>query len=227
VATRTRASARDFTTARAAKLDNLDATVSSRLASGNVTVAGYAAGQDPATLTGVTTTRGAKLDNLDATISSRLAPAGITSLQADVTAIKTPVVANIDATISSRLPTSSYSAPSSITSLQADVTAIKSTVDTNLNATVSSRLAASAYVTAIGTGATSYSVTIYEPGTLVPISGAEAWVTSDSAGVVVIAGTLRTSATGVVTFLLDSGTYYLWVQASGWNFSNPQAFVVS
>jgi hypothetical protein len=292
--------------------DNLDATISSRQATGNVTIAGYAAGQDPVTLTGVTTTRAAKLDNLDvavstgaapaiwnylaasattasslgkllvdnvnatiasrmatftytapdntsvgtilsrtdvatstrasatdyttvraakldnldATVSSRFAPDGLTSLQADVTAIKTPVVANIDATISSRLASASYTG-TSITSLQADVTAIKATVDTNLNATISSRLAASAYVTAIGTGATSYSVTIYEPGTLVPISGAEAWVTSDSAGVVVIAGTLRTSATGVVTFLLDSGTYYLWVQASGWNFSNPQAFVVS
>jgi hypothetical protein len=62
-------------------------------------------------------------------------------LQADVTAIKTPVVANLDASISSRLPTSSYSAPSSITSLQADVTSIKSTVTTNLDVPTSSRQA--------------------------------------------------------------------------------------
>jgi len=291
--------------------DNLDVTVSSRQASGNVTIAGYAAGQDPVTLTGVTTTRAAKLDNLDTTISSRLAPAGITSLQADVTAIKTPVVANIDATISSRLPTSSYSAPSSITSLQADVTsikstvdtnlnatissrlapagitslqadvtaiigntspgnsaiyskvgdaiyyatdardkallnyqvlygvttpagsvsanlnAVKSTVDTNLNATVSSRLAASAYQTPVGVGAISYTATLYQPGTTTPIVGAEIWVSSNSTGTTVVAGTLSTNSSGQATFMLDAGSYYLWVQAAGWNFTNPQAFVVS
>jgi len=165
--------------------------------------------------------------NLNATISSRLAPAGITSLQADVTAIKTPVVANIDATISSRLPTSSYSAPSSITSLQADVTSIKSTVDTNLNATVSSRLAASAYQTAVGQGAISYTATLYQPGTTTPIVGAEIWVTSNSTGTTVVAGTLSTNSSGQATFMLDAGSYYLWVQAAGWNFTNPQAFVVS
>jgi len=310
VATSTRASATDFTTARAAKLDNLDATVSSRLVSGNVTVAGYASGQDPVTLTGVTTTRAAKLDNLDATISSRLAPAGITSLQADVTAIKTPVVVNIDATISSRLASAAYTAssitslqadvtaikstvdtnlnatissrlaPAGITSLQADVTsitgnvspgnsaiyskvsdaiyyatdardkallnyqvlygvttpagsvsanlnAVKSTVDTNLNATVSSRLAASAYQTAVGQGAVSYTATLYQPGTTTPIVGAEIWVTSNSTGTTVVAGTLSTNSSGQATFMLDAGSYYLWVQAAGWNFTNPQAFVVS
>ena len=39
-----------WTNARAAKLDNLDATISSRMAAGNVTIGGYAAGQDPFTL---------------------------------------------------------------------------------------------------------------------------------------------------------------------------------
>ena len=309
VATSTRASATDYTTARATKLDNLDVAISSRQASGNVTIAGYAAGQDPATLTGVTTTRGAKLDNLDATVSSRLAPAGITSLQADVTAIKTPVVANIDATISSRLASASYTStsitslqadvtaikvktdanldttvssrltPAGITSLQADVTAIvnvspansaiyskvvdaiyyatdardkawlnyqvlygvttpagsmseklnavKATVDANLNATVSSRLAASAYAPSSGVGAIAYTVTLLQPGTITPIAGAEVWITSNSAGTTVVAGTLLTNGSGQSTFMVDAGSYYLWVQATGWNFTNPQAFVVS
>ena len=302
VATSTRASATDYTTVRAAKLDNLDVTISSRQASGNVTIAGYAAGQDPATLTGVTTTRGAKLDNLDATVSSRFAPAGLTSLQADVTAIKTPVVANIDATISSRLASASYTA-TSITSLQADVTAIKVKTDANLDTTVSSRLpanvspsnafissqvadalyyatdardkawlnyqmlygattpagsmseklnavradtaairgpvvayidvgissrlAASAYVTSLGAGAIAYTVTLLQPGTITPIAGAEVWVTSNSAGTTVVAGVLLTNSSGQSTFMIDAGSYYLWVQAPGWNFTNPQAFVVS
>jgi hypothetical protein len=38
-----------YTNARAAKLDNLDVAVSGRMPSGNVTVGGYASGQDPAT----------------------------------------------------------------------------------------------------------------------------------------------------------------------------------
>lgn len=62
----------DVTSIKSTVTTNLDATISSRQASGNVTIAGYAAGQDPVTLTGVTTTRAAKLDYLDATVSSRL-----------------------------------------------------------------------------------------------------------------------------------------------------------
>lgn len=42
--------AQGYTSGRAPKLDQLDAAVSSRQPSGNVTVGGYAAGQDPATL---------------------------------------------------------------------------------------------------------------------------------------------------------------------------------
>jgi hypothetical protein len=208
--------------------DNLDAAVSSRQASGNVTIAGYAAGQDPVTLTGVTTTRAAKLDNLDTTVSSRFAPAGLTSLQADVTAIKTPVVANLDASISSRLPTSSYSAPSSITSLQADVTSIKSTVTTNLDTTVSSRFPTSSWIAPVsGSGSISYPVTVTQSDGVTPIEGVQVWITTDLAGTNVIAGSLYTSSTGLATFVLDAGSYYLWRQISGWNFSNPQAITVS
>lgn len=122
VATSTRAAASDYTSARAAKLDYLDAAISS--IDDAVTVAGYASGQDPATLVwsamtaGLTTvgTIGKRIsDNLDATITSRLAPADITSMQADITAIKVPVVANVDATISSRLAAAAYTAPDNST----------------------------------------------------------------------------------------------------------------
>lgn len=61
-----RASATDYTTARAAKLDNLDTTVSSRLASGSYTT--------PPTVTAIRTemdTNSTKLANLDAAVSSR------------------------------------------------------------------------------------------------------------------------------------------------------------
>jgi hypothetical protein len=258
VATSTRASAADYTTARAANLDNLDATISSRLAPAGIT---NLQADVTAIKTPVTT-------NLDATISSRLAPADITSMQADVTAIKTPVTTNLDATISSRL------APAGITSMQADVTEIKTPVVANLDATISSRLASSAYTpttamsadvatilsrtdvatstradgsaytntraakldrldvavssrVSAGTGAIAYTTTVTAPTTGAPIEGVAAWVTSDSAGANVIAGTQYTSASGVCTFMLDAGSYYMWLQLSGWNFNNPTFFVVS
>lgn len=141
-------------------VDNLDVTVSSRQASGNVTIAGYAAGQDPVTLTGVTTTRAAKLDNLDTTVSSRF-------------------------------PTSSWIAPAS------------------------------------GSGSISYPVTVTQSDGVTPIEGVQVWITTDLAGTNVIAGSLYTSSTGLATFVLDAGSYYLWRQISGWNFSNPQAITVS
>ena len=48
VATSTRADAAEYTSTRAAKIDNLDVAVSTRAPSGNQTVGGYAAGQNPA-----------------------------------------------------------------------------------------------------------------------------------------------------------------------------------
>lgn len=122
----------------------------------------------------------------------------------------------LDAAVSTRLPTSSYTAPSSITSLQADVTTILSRVDV----ATSTRLGT-------GGGSTSYVVTITRPDGTTPISGASVWVTTDSAGGNVIAGTLTTNGSGVATFMLDAGSYYLWRQAEGWNFSNPTAITVT
>jgi len=76
-----------------------------------------------------------------------------------------------------------------------------------------------------GSGAITYTITVTEAG--VPIDGAEVWITSDADGLSVVAGTLNTNASGVVTLYLDAGTYYAWVQYSGTNFTNPTTIVVS
>lgn len=152
----------------------------------------------------------------------------------------------LDAAVSTRLPTASYTAPSSITGLTADVTTILGRTDvatsTRLaSADYASTTAMSADVSTIlsrvdvavstrlgaGGGSTSYVVTITRPDGTTPISGASCWVTTDSAGANVIAGTLTTNGSGVATFLLDAGPYYLWRQAEGWNFSNPTAITVT
>ena len=42
-----------------------------------------------------------------------------------------------------------------------------------------------------------------------------------------LAGTLSTDALGKVTFMLDAGDYYGWVQVAGFNFTNPTTFTVA
>ena len=83
-----------------------------------------------------------------------------------------------------------------------------------------------AAVSTAGSGAISYTVTVNDESAQ-PLDGVEVWVTSDSAGTTVVAGTLTTNAAGQVTFMLDAGTYYLWRQLSRYNFSNPLTITVA
>jgi hypothetical protein len=129
----------------------------------------------------------------------------------------------LDASVASRLPTASYTAPSSVTSLQADVTTILGRTDV----ATSTRLATSAYAPSTGSGSSTYVVTIRQPDGLTAIEGCAVWISTDSAGATVVAGTLYTSAAGVATFTIDPGAYYLWRQLGGWNFSNPTAITVT
>jgi hypothetical protein len=61
----------------------------------------------------------------------------------------------------------------------------------------------------------------------VPKSGVDVWVTSDAAGTNVVAGTLVTDSNGQVIFWLDPGTYYVWQQLAGYNFTVPDTLVVT
>jgi hypothetical protein len=61
----------------------------------------------------------------------------------------------------------------------------------------------------------------------VPIDGVSVWITSDAGGTDTIAGALTSDASGEVTFLLDAGSWYVWRQLSGKNFTNPQVITVS
>ena len=73
-----------------------------------------------------------------------------------------------------------------------------------------------------GAGAISWTYTLTELSTGNPISGADVWATTDEAGTDIVASGV-TDASGEVTFYLDatSGTYYVWRQLAGWNFTNP------
>jgi hypothetical protein len=61
----------------------------------------------------------------------------------------------------------------------------------------------------------------------VPKSGVDVWVTSDVAGTTVVAGTLVTDSNGEVVFWLDPGTYYVWQQLAGYNFTVPDTLTVT
>lgn len=60
-----------------------------------------------------------------------------------------------------------------------------------------------------------------------PIGDVGCWVSTDAAGSNVIAGTLYTTEFGIVTFMLNAGTYYLWRNSTSHDFTNPQIMVVS
>lgn len=77
-----------------------------------------------------------------------------------------------------------------------------------------------------GAGAIPYTYTLTSTVEGGPIIGAQVWATTDVAGNEIVASGV-TNSFGVVTFYLDAGTYYVWRQKAGWNFTNPDTEVVS
>ena len=80
----------------------------------------------------------------------------------------------------------------------------------------------------VGPGSTPYIPTILSGADFSPVSDCKVWISQDSAGVTVIAGTLITKSDGTtVPFMLDSGvTYYLWAQKDGFNAIQGAQFAV-
>lgn len=76
----------------------------------------------------------------------------------------------------------------------------------------------------MGAGADTVTLTFTDGSN--PIADADCWVTNDSAGNNVVAGTLQTNSSGQVTFLLDAGTtYYFFAQKDGYNSIRGTSFV--
>lgn len=78
----------------------------------------------------------------------------------------------------------------------------------------------------IGAGALSCTWTQKDDGGN-PLDNCQVWITTDEAGSNVVAGALLTDSSGEVTFMLDAGTYYVWREKGGYDFTNPQSWVVS
>lgn len=77
-----------------------------------------------------------------------------------------------------------------------------------------------------GAGTIQHTYTMTDSADGTPIDGVEVWVSTDAAGVNVIASGY-TNSSGIVIFMLDAGTYYFWRKRSGYNFVNPDQETVS
>jgi len=76
-----------------------------------------------------------------------------------------------------------------------------------------------------GTGVTATEYTVIDDDGD-PIAGAYVWVTSDIGGATMVASAI-TNTFGIATFYLNSGTYYMWSQKTGYDFTNPDTEVVA
>lgn len=77
----------------------------------------------------------------------------------------------------------------------------------------------------LGAGATAKEILV-EQADGTDLSGVDVWVTSDSSGINVVASG-QTDAFGKVTFYLDPGSYFVWSQKPGTNFTNPASLTVA
>ena len=77
-----------------------------------------------------------------------------------------------------------------------------------------------------GPGAITFTYTLTSTDGGAPIPGADVWASTDITGNYVVASGV-TDASGEVVFYLDAGTYYIWRQLAGWDFTNPDTEVVA
>ena len=91
-------------------------------------------------------------------------------------------------------------------------------VQADVQAACEAALAAYGVPTA-GSGSVETTILLTEDGTALsdPVADADVWVTTDSGGTNIVAGTLQSNAQGKVTIYLDPGIYYVFAQKDGWN----------
>lgn len=80
--------------------------------------------------------------------------------------------------------------------------------------------------TGVGAGPIEWEYTVTNSSTGLPVASATVWVSTDSAGRNVIAQT-TTDNSGVATFYLTAGDYYVWRAKAGMSFTNPDSETVS
>ena len=173
-----------------------------------------------------------RLDNLDAAVSSRLPTSGYTAPPATVTlAASQPNYAPAKVGDAMNL-TIAYNAAktaapttgmidSALTAMHGSGSWVSTSAPTTaqINSALSASHGSGSWQSG-GSGSILTNVYVSDD-TDAPLDGVACWITTDPGGVVMVAGVNYTDALGYAQFLLDTGTYCLWRQRSGINFSNP------
>ena len=157
------------------------------------------------------------------------APAGA-SVSADVAAVKVDTAAilvDTGTTLDGRIPAALVSGrmDSSVGAMAANVFTAAAVATGAIDADALATDAVAEIAAGIsGAGSVSTVITVNDGSN--PLDGVHVWVTTDLAGANAVASGY-TNTGGTVTLLLDVGSYYVWMQLSGYTFTNPQALTVT
>ena len=183
---------------------------------------------DPATLAEIqATTGGATYNNV--TDSLEAVGDAIGPIKDDTTAIITGIETAKDEVIAELSPLATTDQLTTakdeiLTAMDTDQTELIEAFTEQLDATKDEILLAISDDNPVGPGGIPKEITITKLG--VPVDGAAVWITLDIEGTNIIAGTLYTDTFGNVTFMLEAGTYYAWVQKAEVDFVNPTEITV-
>jgi hypothetical protein len=163
----------------------------------------------------------AKTDNLPTD------PADQSAVEAAITAATSPLATTAALAVVDGIVDDLHS--TDLPAVKADTAAILTDTGTTLDGKIDTLDTVADGITTrlnlvIGTGAISETLTITS-NTGTPLQDVDVWLTSDIAGTTIVARSL-TSPSGLVTFRLDAGTYYVWKQKSGYTFTNPEVLTV-
>lgn len=132
-------------------------------------------------------------------------------------------IENLDAAISTRNAT----VPPTPAAIRAEI----DSNSTRLDAAVSTRATPAQVVSAVaavtgGGGSVEYIQNVTDNSSN-PLDGVSVIVRTGTSAALIPSATGMTDAFGNVTFMLDPGTYYIWCQRAGINFTNPTAITVT
>lgn len=103
---------------------------------------------------------------------------------------------------------------------------VKAKESGDLHVPYSEQVVPSLAVGVVGTGGTAWTYTLTDSVTGLAIADATVWVTNDAAGANVLYRD-TTDASGQVTFYLPAGTWYIWRDKAGYEFTNPDTETIA
>lgn len=152
-------------------------------------------------------------------------PGTITTAQGNITSILADT-GELQTNQGGWLTPTGFATPTNITAGTITTVTNLTNAPTNgdLTATMKTSVQA-AMLSAGGSAGTARPYTLTDADTAASIVGAMVWVSEDITGATIRASGI-TNASGIVTFTLAAGTYYIWRSKAGYNFTNPDVEVL-